>query len=259
MTDDTLPRFYQALVEALRERSPADLERPFTVAEIYQDLVPYRTHRDDLGFEMNADYEHALLRLLAGEGGFLRLESEHALRDIRAELEEKDPNTTVYRDYAAVDVRIDPFVLRSGNGDSSEAFESEDGADAPEAGEERLEVSTESAFFAGEEPAASDADMSDSEQASDMESAEAEDTQPTATLAVAAASTATPTASTGATIVTGEDDHCAWCRSELPSGRTVLYCPYCGQDQSLLPCRSCGEALEQDWQFCITCGAQAAS
>jgi len=245
MTDETLQRFFHALVEALRERSPADLERPFTVAEIYQDLVPYRTHRDQLGVEMNGDYEHALLRLLAGEGGYLKLESDHALRDIRGELDEKAPNTTVYRDYAAVDVRIDPFVLRSGGGDpapaesnGSEAPEVETPEDTPEEA-----PSAESAFFSGAAPMASEPEPEPEVEVIEVE-------EPAATPEPKGAAPADPA---------GADGHCAWCRSELPTGRAVHYCPYCGQDQSQLPCRSCGEALESDWQFCITCGAQAAS
>jgi hypothetical protein len=105
-TDSPLHRFHRFLVETLRDRDPAALERPFTVAEIYQDLVPYRRYRDRIGVEMNGDYEHLLLRLLAGEGEFVRLESEPALKAIRKELEQANPNTGVYRDYAAADARL---------------------------------------------------------------------------------------------------------------------------------------------------------
>jgi len=252
MTEDTLQRFYEALIEALRERGPSDLERPFTVAEIYQDLVPYRTHRDRLGVEMNGDYEHALLRLLAGEGGYLRLESEHALRDIRGELEEKSPNTTVYRDYAAVDVRIDPFVLRSGEGEGeAETAEFEVETEGPE--EDAEEAAAEAV-----EPEMLDSLAPDAGAAPDTSDAE------TAFFSGAAPATSMPARASGeaaaaATTKGGEDGHCAWCRSELPKRDTINYCPFCGQDQSLTPCRSCGEALEAGWQFCIVCGAQAAS
>jgi hypothetical protein len=107
-TNDILTRFHRTLVEEIRKRRPEYLHEPFTVAEIYQNLVPYGTHRDRLGIEMNGDYEDALLRILAGEGGYLILESEPALRVLREELESSNPNTGVYREYAAVDVRLDP-------------------------------------------------------------------------------------------------------------------------------------------------------
>ena len=104
--DTPLHRLHQLLVGALQTRDPEALRRPFTVAEIYQDLVPYRRYRGQIGVEMNGDYEHLLLRLLAGEGELVRLESEPALRAIRKELEQANPNTGVYRDYAAADVRL---------------------------------------------------------------------------------------------------------------------------------------------------------
>lgn len=105
-SDSPLHRFHQILCESLSVRGAEALTRPFTVAEIYQDLVPYRTHRDRLGIEMNGDYEHLLLRLLAGEEGLVRLEAEPALSEIRGELESSNPNTGLYRDYAALDVRL---------------------------------------------------------------------------------------------------------------------------------------------------------
>ena len=78
--EQVLSRFYAALVDEIRAQRPDYLTGPFTVAEIYQNLVPYGLHRDRIGVEMNGDYEDALLRLLAGEGGYLVLESEAALR-----------------------------------------------------------------------------------------------------------------------------------------------------------------------------------
>jgi len=106
-TEQVLSRFYDALVDEIRAQRPDYLTGPFTVAEIYQNLVPYGLHRERIGVEMNGDYEDALLRLLAGEGGYLILESETALRTLREELESPNPNTGLYREYAAVDVRLD--------------------------------------------------------------------------------------------------------------------------------------------------------
>ena len=39
---DILERFHQVLVREIRDLRPEYLTEPFTVAEIYQDLVPYR-------------------------------------------------------------------------------------------------------------------------------------------------------------------------------------------------------------------------
>lgn len=105
---DILARFHRALVRELHANDPEALTSPFSVAEIYQNLVPYRTHRDEIGVEMNGDYEHALLRLLAGEGEFLTIESRTARQEIREELESPNPNTSLYRDFAAADVLLNP-------------------------------------------------------------------------------------------------------------------------------------------------------
>ena len=110
-TPDSLERFHQALVEEILRTRPLYLSEPFTVAEIYQNLVPYRTHRDRIGVEMNGDYEDVLLRLLAGEGEYLLLESDHARREIKDELGSPNPNTGLYREYAAADVRLNPIRM----------------------------------------------------------------------------------------------------------------------------------------------------
>jgi len=86
-------------------------DRSFTIAEIYQDLVPYRTHRNVLGVAMNGDYEDVLLRLLGGQGEYLVLDSDPARRQIRKELESSNPNTALFRDFATLDVRLHPAAL----------------------------------------------------------------------------------------------------------------------------------------------------
>lgn len=111
MADQVLERFHRALIEEIQTQRPEYLTQPFTVAEIYQNLVPYGSHRDRIGVEMNGDYEDALVRLLAGEGGYLILDSEAALKRLRSELDTRNPNTGVYREYAAVDVRLNQAYL----------------------------------------------------------------------------------------------------------------------------------------------------
>lgn len=104
-------RLYDALVEEVTETRPELLHESFTVAEIYQNLVPYRTHRERVGAEMNGDYEHALLRLLAGEGDYVNLESDVARSRLEEELNSIHPDTGVYRNFAACEVRFRPDRL----------------------------------------------------------------------------------------------------------------------------------------------------
>ena len=75
MTDEFVIRLYRALVEELRRRGH-DEDRPLQVSELYRDVIPYRAVRSALGVALNADYEDALLRLLAGERDLLRLEPD---------------------------------------------------------------------------------------------------------------------------------------------------------------------------------------
>ena len=105
---DVLGRFHNVLVREIQTNNPDYLNGPFSVAEIYQNLVPYRTHREEIGVEMNADYEHALLQLLAGDGDYLTIESRTARQEIREELDSPNPNTGLYRDFAAADVLLNP-------------------------------------------------------------------------------------------------------------------------------------------------------
>jgi len=82
MDDMVIAQLHRTLVDAIRRNRPEAIDRPVTVAEIYQDLVPYRTARTTIGFEMNADYEYALLRLLAGEGDLARIEPREVREDL---------------------------------------------------------------------------------------------------------------------------------------------------------------------------------
>jgi hypothetical protein len=58
---------------------------------------------------------------------------------------------------------------------------------------------------------------------------------------------------------TTSDDvaRCRQCEEELPRDREVLFCPFCGHDQSVVLCGQCGEALSAGWRFCPRCGTAA--
>lgn len=225
---EVLRRFHQILVEEISDKRPEYLDGPFTVAEIYQNLVPYGTHRDRLGVEMNGDYEDALLRLLAGEGGYLALESEHALKQLREELEAANPNTGLYREFAAVDVRL------TGGAAPASA------AGAP----------------AQPEPVAETVSISDLAPVDDGGPAPAvEPTRPP--VGEASGVEGTPKALGG--VASGDGpEACPWCRATLPARGNLNFCPFCGTDVHLVPCPGCGEELEPDWRFCIACGTEVA-
>ena len=112
MTTSELPgRLFAALVSEIRAHWPDYLHSRFTVAEIYQNVIPWRTHRHAMDIATSGEYDQALLRLLAGEGDYLALESQAARDEIQAELKGRFPNTGIYRDFAAVGVRLNPSRL----------------------------------------------------------------------------------------------------------------------------------------------------
>ncbi len=107
MTADptVLDNIFNRLVRALSAGSPDQLSAPFTVSEIVQALVPYRTYRSELGVDTIQDYEHAVLELLAGERGLLVVDADTALA-IRKELASPDPDTGMLHRIQQVEARL---------------------------------------------------------------------------------------------------------------------------------------------------------
>jgi hypothetical protein len=50
---------------------------------------------------------------------------------------------------------------------------------------------------------------------------------------------------------------CRFCGGTLPEGRTVTYCPHCGQNLAAKHCEGCGGELDLAWKFCVNCGKKA--
>lgn len=263
LTSEVLSRFHRTLVEEIRSSRPEYLSRPFTVAEIYQNLVPYRTHRDRIGVEMNGDYEDALLRLLAGEGDYLVLESDHARRELQGELESSNPNTGLFREFAAADVRLNPARLPSSSpgaepaaGDGGVSDHEDDGArPSPHdlfGDSVLLDLSEEDRAVAVEDLAPEPPSPSGTPRGSGGRASHASPRAPEPERSGAAVhATEVP----GVPAAGGE---CRWCRGTLPHRENLNYCPFCGASAHSVPCSGCGEELELDWRFCIVCGTEAA-
>ena len=244
---ELLDRFHAVLVEEIRADRPDLLTSPFTVAEIYQELVPYRTHRDRIGVEMNGDYEHLLMRLLAGEGGYLVLEADTAREELRSELASPNPNTGLFREFAAADVSLNPERVPAEGGHAGWKGEDRGGEDASPPGDA---VAVES--LAPSEPRPVPGPTAEPFD-------EGEPEAPTAPTAEGATQDPVEEPMASTEPMDEEQAACAWCRGTLPNRENLNYCPFCGTDVHVVPCPSCGEALEPDWRFCIACGAGVAS
>lgn len=108
---DAVERMYRHLVRTVRSRFPQYLTQPFTVADLYQTVLPYRLHRRELGLESNEDYEITLTELLSGARDYLIVDDQ--MRDaLRAELATTNPDPTAFKQYAAANVSLSPTALR---------------------------------------------------------------------------------------------------------------------------------------------------
>jgi hypothetical protein len=204
---------------------------------------------------MNGDYEDALVRLLAGEGGYLILDSEPALRDLRAELESAHPNTGIYREFAAVDVLLNQAYLDLSASamdqlpDLVQELDADDpvsmAALAPAEGNAGLGIVPPGADIFSDSPAnpeTSSADPAGAEPAPYRpplapEFVEDEASQPPAA-----------PASVGS---------CGSCGGRLPDRADLNFCPFCGADLRVVLCAGCGATLEPEWSFCPSCGTKA--
>lgn len=274
-------RLYEALVEEVSRTRPDLLHETFTVAEIYQNLVPYRTHRERVGAEMNGDYEHALLRLLAGEGGYVILESDAARERLEEELNSIHPDTGVYRNFAACEVRLQseplqdrgvPLDLEGPPDEEGPSDEESPAADDGGSGDDTSSGDEESSHDA-EIVAAGEAEEGAEVELEELESPGAETAngadRPLGGAGAEAVGAAEETddgvdAETGPESVSQEEPSeedsagtCLWCREQLPDRQDLRFCPFCGSSVDVRPCPECGAEVESDWIFCIACGTEA--
>lgn len=93
MTD--LERFFRQLVRNLASTDPARLHRPIPLQDLLHVIVPYRANRRVLRLDTSEDYELVVMRLCAGEGGFVRAEPEEARSRFAKELASPNPDLAV--------------------------------------------------------------------------------------------------------------------------------------------------------------------
>ena len=135
MTADpaVLDRIFDRLVRTLSAGGPDQFRAPFTVAEIVQSLVPYRTYRNELGVDTLQDYEHAVLEMLAGERGWLVCDPD-TVAVIKKELASPDPDTGLLRRLQTVEVRMGAIRMPvAGEPRAPIAREGDDVSSAPSA------------------------------------------------------------------------------------------------------------------------------
>ena len=82
---EDVERLVNTLVSVLEQNDPQRARTPFQVSELYQSIIPYRGYKNQLQFDTNQDYEMAVLRLLAGEGGYVSVEPTEVQQQLAEE------------------------------------------------------------------------------------------------------------------------------------------------------------------------------
>lgn len=245
---DDLDRLFRRVVANISALDPSRVHGPVEVAELYERLVPYRTHRTALAMDTHEDYEMALLRLLAGERGYAFVEPEAARTALAAEASSINPDTGLYKKFRAASVTFDPGQVHAALGGEPSA---ERAAPAPEPAEPpatRARAEREPAWL----PEIVDVD--EAAEPGPLEDAAPRDDDAGEALPFALDEEEGAEAP-GVTPRKGSAP-CAFCGGALPFGRAVIYCPHCGQNVGVVHCPSCGAELDVGWKFCITCGRQ---
>lgn len=242
---DDVQRVFALLVEVLAESAPARLRSPLEIAEIYQTILPYRQYRSRLQFDTNQDYEMAILRLLAGEGGFASVDPAEVQQALADETQAINPNPGAFRDYAAARVFL--------NASLADGLVSPADAYAPPAPEPVAAASDEAA---GTTPG------TDLSNAPTLPFTPVDPDEGRPPPGPPSPPTGRPSLDGLTTFdelgdgVEAPPTSCPSCTRMLPRRGGLRFCPYCGMDVTTPSCRFCGTDLDPDWTFCIACGRQ---
>jgi hypothetical protein len=236
---DDLDRLFRYLVRRLSDAGPERLRTPFHVSELYQTLVPYRTHKQELGFDAIEDYEMAILRLLAGERGYAELEPEDVQEALTAEAESVNPNPRAFREYAAATVILNVRPMRTVLDEHAAYAPPGYREDAPDAEEPPT----------APEPPEVPADLEPPAELGEPQAPPPEPPPPRPM----------PPGEPRSLVFepVEVEDRCSGCDEVLPAHRTVVFCPYCGRRIGEIHCPACGEEMEPEWRFCLRCGTAA--
>ena len=229
---DELDRLFECLVEALSR--DARIAVPFPAADLYERLVPYRSNRSRLKVATHQDYEMAVLRLLAGERGFVQLDPPDVREGMQREVTATNPDPGFFRNFPDARVMVNRF-----------------------AAERVLRGASGAAYAPPEpEPVAAEGGTLDDEEEEPVSWTSENPIPPAGLLARAAPADREPTFELAdADDETEAHGQCSYCGGSLPSNRKVNFCPHCGQPPSgELKCPACGSEVDVGWAYCIGCG-----
>ena len=213
-----IDRLFHRLVEVLAARDAARLHGPIDLADLYQTIIPYRTNRTSLRFDTNQDYEMALLRLLAGERGYVEVEPPEVAAALAEEARATNPNPGAFRAYGDARARLNGEAVQKILA-THDAYAPPDVAELDASPGIQPPTGRQLPFALDEVPVAPAPRRSSVAHP-----------QPVAT------------------------ETCPRCSKNLPLGRTVNFCPHCGGNVKVRDCPGCGTQMDLEWRHCVTCG-----
>ncbi len=215
---DDLDRLAFRVARTVRTTYPHLLERGFTLSDLEERLAPFPETRREMAVGGPDGYEQTVLRLLAGERGYLS--AEPGLQEAcRRALQMASPTVSLVRTWAGSTLTLRGTALTLGS--------------------ERMA----SGSVSDRHPTShSGATVSNTVHAV---------TQPH--LSSVGTSRDTDVSATESNITCA----CHFCGGALPTGRNLTYCPFCGLNLTVRHCPACSTELERTWRFCVCCGRQA--
>ena len=244
---DELTRFARRLVEQLTA-SKEGVNRAVPIGQIREKILPYRTHRRALMLESVEDYETVLLRLVAGERGFVRTQPPGAAKRCQDELAGANPDLGVLDELADSTIQITSLAAAQIVGDDGEVTLSE--AKGP--------VSAEAT--APSAAARPQGDKVQYRRTAELAVTLSEAKGPVSPPAPAPSAAPRPRDDIPPVIASEakqspSEAECRHCHHVMPAGRTVVFCPWCGGRLIPFTCARCQTELDSEWRHCITCGA----
>ncbi|HKV76352.1 MAG TPA: zinc ribbon domain-containing protein [Gemmatimonadales bacterium] len=254
MTD--LERLFRLLVQQLAGTDPGRLHRPLTVAELSVDVVPYRHSRRVLALESAEDHEALLLRLVAGEGGFVRLVHDEIRRRFEVEAQSSNPDLGLLREFARAQFLISTEPLAKALGDGLVVVVPPAPPPRPAPPMPPPLPPAQTAEFPVRRPVRPSVDVPLDEVRLSMP--ELDDIVTRHAAPPPPPPTPDPPVHIRRT-TTAPPAQCSFCGGTLPTGRVVNFCPHCGQNQSMGHCPACQAEVDLDWKHCVKCGQALAS
>lgn len=229
---------------------PGVTREPIPLDELVTDLIPYRSHRRELGVVSIDQYEAQVLRLCSGEGGYARLLPPELSEVCRGALEGPDPGLSSVPGLAAGRLVLLDRAWSLGNEFREPATSPPvPGSGAEHPAEEpppRLVERTpvpEAIPFA---PAVDESPDLPDPPAASRKSVAPPTPEPPEDPAPVVERRSTPSI-------------CPSCRFVLPDLESLRFCPGCGAGVAPAGCPGCGETVLPAWRHCPACGHRLGS